>query len=479
MEEQYIENTVVNNNPHNLDAERYVLGSIFLDNTIISSLNGRLSPSDFYLKLHQNLYEVMQALDKSSIVIDALHVQEYYEIKGYGSKESILDAIVNITESVPSTAYIDTYVDMVKEKSVERELLVNIGQLKNDILNNNLSYNDVLGNAEKKLYDVIRLQRTADTVIIGDAAEEYYNEVIKRSENKGELTGLDTGYKKLNTLTNGFQKGEMIIIAARPSVGKTAFALNLAKNISEKGGAVGFFSLEMSVNQIMQRMYSMITHIPSDNFKKGTLSNEQKVQVGVARQTFQDYRIYFDESGSSTIGDIRNKCRQLKQTKQLDCVIIDYLQLINTENKVRHEGVSEISRSLKQLARELEIPVIALSQLNRSIETRDDKMPSLADIRESGSIEQDADIVMFLFNRKDIEDEEESVIDVQQEQIDMPPVVKDYEEDPIKDVVLLIGKNRQGSLGHIDFEFYGAESYFTQNKIQKELIRKKKRKIRK
>ncbi len=461
--------------PSNLDAEVYVLGSVILDNTIMASLKGKLKPSDFFLGVHKRIFEVMETLDKAGSVIDTVTIQEYYEIKGFGKKEQILDTLIKILDQVPSTAYIDTYTDLVIEKSIERTLLQNINKLKNNIVNNKLSYNELLDEAENELYEVIKNRKTSDTVTISEAADEYYEEVIKRTENTGALTGIDTGFEKVNKLTNGLQPGEFIILAARPAVGKTAFALNLARNCSKIGGKkVAFFSLEMSVSQIMQRMFCMTSMIESNKVRTGNLTEEEKVILGVARQDLQDLNIYFDESGSNTIGDIRAKCRQLKQSMGLDLLIIDYLQLINTTNKVRHEGVSEISRSLKQLARELKIPVVALSQLSRSIETREDKRPVLADLRESGSIEQDADIVMFLFKRSDIEDEIESVFDG--ETAEFSDNKNKEEDENIKKIILKIEKNRQGQLGHIDFDFYGAQSYYTESRIQKDIYKKKKTK---
>ena len=323
--------------PNNLEAEVYVLGSIMLDNTIMASLRGKLKPTDFFKNEHRKIYEVMETLDKAGDVIDTVTIKEYYEIKGFGKQETILETLVKILDQVPSTAYIDTYTEIVIEKSIERVLLQNINKLKNNIVNNKLTYNELLDEAENELYEVIKNRKTSDTISISDAAEEYYEEVIKRSQNKGELTGLDTGYRRLNRLTNGLQGGECIILAARPAVGKTAFALNLAANCAEiTGKNVAFFSLEMSVGQIMQRLFCRYAFVDADKVRTGNLSEEEKIQLGVARQNLQNINIYFDESGSNTIGDIRAKCRQLKQSKGLDLLIIDYLQLINTTNKVRH-----------------------------------------------------------------------------------------------------------------------------------------------
>lgn len=466
-------NQVKPTGPYNHDAEVYVLGCVLLDNTIMASLKGRLHATDFHKPTYQKLYAVMEKLDKSGSIIDLLTVQENYEIMGYGKKNDITEELISIVDQVPNTAYIETYVEIILEKSVERLLIENLDKLKANIINNKYEYNEILDKAEKDIYEVIKLRKTSDIIKIYEAVETYYEEVLKRASNKGVLTGIDTGYPSLNKITSGFQPGEFIIIAARPSVGKTAFALNLTKNVAELDSKkVAFFSLEMSVNQIMQRMFCMAGLIDAGKVKTGDLTEIEKSMLGVARQKLRDLNIYFDESGSNTVGDIRAKCRQLKQRQELDLVIIDYLQLISTNNnKNRQEGVSEVSRSLKQLARELDIPVIALSQLSRGIETREDKRPVLADLRESGSLEQDADIVMFLFKRSDIEPEDLSAFE-----IDQDTLKQNKEDDNIRKIILKIEKNRQGSLGHIDFDFYGAQSRYVESVVQQELFYKKKSK---
>lgn len=457
--------------PKSLEAESYVLGSIFLDNSIIRSLKGRIEPDSFFNNLHQDIYKVMCKLDENGITIDPLTVKNLYgSIKSNAKvdEDVIVKKLMEIVESVPNTVYIDTYIDIIIEKAVERQLLKNMDDLRHNILNNRMEYKEVLDVTEKNIYDLLKNRNPNDIVSIEKAAKEYYEEISHRIEHQGEYTGITTGdYDVLDKLTTGFQPGEFIILAARPSVGKTAFALNLANLVAKQGHYVAFFSLEMSIEQIMQRMFCMQSLIDADKVKTGRLDESEKIAIQTARHELQKLKISFDESGSNTIGDIRAKCRQLKHKNELDLLIIDYLQLINNDDrKNRQEEVSQISRSLKQLARELNIPVIALSQLSRSIETRDDKRPVLADLRESGSLEQDADIVMFLFKRSDIEqdsnfDEEES---------------KPKDNENVRRIVLKIEKNRQGSLGHVDFEFYGAQSKFKQSTIQMEIEYKKKKK---
>lgn len=473
MEETYINK----NEPQNIEAEIYVLGSVIIDNGIMASLKGRVASDDFFSPFHQNLYVCMERLEKAKRNIEILTLQEMYELVGFGKKDDISEVLIAIISKVPNIAYVETYIEIIIEKSIERKLLKNLRELEKNIVNNKYEYNQILDMTETSIYEVIKERRTSDIIKINQAAEAYYDEAIKRSQTKDEVIGIDTGYELLNKYTTGFKPGEFIIIAARPSVGKTAFALNLANGIASKNERnVAFFSLEMSVGQLMQRMYCLEGNIDGNNLRTGNLNNDELVALGVALQKFNQLNIYFDEGGSNTIGDIRAKCRQLHHKNQLDIVIIDYLQLISTSDKYnrnRQEGVSEISRSLKLLARELNIPVIALSQLSRSIETREDKRPILADLRESGSLEQDADIVMFLYRREDIEPEDKSALDD-----DFPK--KSRENDNVRSIVLKIEKNRQGSLSHVDYDFYGAQSRYVESQIQEDLIyKKKKRKINK
>ncbi len=459
--------------PNSPEAESYILGSILLDNSIIRSLKGRIEPESFFNPIHQDLYTVMCKLDENGTLIEPLTVKNLYSTiksKSGLNEDAILNHLTEIIESVPNTVYVDTYTNIIIEKAVERKLLNNMENLRKNILNNKMEYKEVLDDTEKNIYELLKNRNPSDIISIEKAANDYYTELIHRVERQGEYTGITTGYERLDRLTSGFQPGEFIIIAARPSVGKTAFALNLASQVAKKGNSVAFFSLEMSINQIMQRMYCMQSMIDADKLKNGLLNEEEKVSIGVARHQLESLNIYFDESGSNTIGDIRAKCRQLKHKNQLDFLIIDYLQLINNDDrKNRQEEVSQISRSLKQLSRELNIPVIALSQLSRSIETREDKRPVLADLRESGSLEQDADIVMFLFRRSDIEQDTESNFEDE-------TVKKTKDDENIRRIILKIEKNRQGSLGHIDFEFYGAQSKYSESAIQEELEYKKKKK---
>ncbi len=467
--------TLKNSLPNSVEAEMNVLGSILLDNSVIQSLVGRITPESFYNPVYQDIYQAMIKLDKNNNVIEPLTIKNIYgsiDHKTKLSDDELMHYLIEIIDFVPNAIYVETYVNIMIEKEVERKLLANMDKIRHNILNNKLEYKEVLDSTETDIVDLLKNRNTNDMIHISKAAQDYYNDLIRRGESDEKYIGIITDkYPELDKLTTGFKDGEFIILAARPAVGKTAFALNLASLFAHQDKNVVVFSLEMSVEQLMQRMYCMESSIDANKLKTGTLDKDEKVAVSAANHQLQSLKVYFDDSGSNSIGDIRAKCRQLHHKNEIDILIIDYLQLINSDDKKnRQEEVSQISRSLKQLARELHIPVIALSQLSRSIETRENKMPVLADLRESGSLEQDADMVMFLFKRSDIEGEDDSNFD----QTEGKKVKEN--EDNIRKVVLQISKNRQGSLGHVDFDFYSAQSRFIQSIEQLDLIPAKKKK---
>lgn len=459
--------------PYSTEAENYVLGSAFLDNKLISGYIGKLVEDDFYDERNKKIYRAMVNLYNQNQKIELLTITE--ELKKIGEKvdENYRVYLLDLIESVPSTVTTNLYVEIVEEKSLQRKLLKDMQNISDDILTSRLTFNEVLDKTEDKLVNLIRKRRTSQIMGIDRASEIVYEQIQKYTENKSDLTGLDTGYEKLNKLTLGFQKGDLMILAARPSVGKSTYAINLAAQASKKGAHVALFSLEMSIEQLMMRLFSYQAEVELSNVRGGKLSSEEMLLLGLAKQEFSKMHIYFDEDSSSNIADIRAKCRQLKNEGKLDFVIIDYLQLITaTSNRGnRQEEVSIISRSLKTLARDLDVPILALSQLSRSIEGRENKVPVLADLRESGSIEQDADLVMFLFRRADVEDnsvfgDEESENNLEQ---------KNKRKNEMEEIVLSVAKNRQGPLDFIDYHFYGKYCRFKEQKITKELITKKKR----
>lgn len=451
-------------NLYNNTAERYVLGSILIDNNVINGVSGKLDIRDFYNEDNRKVYEAMLNLFKRDSNVEVLLVID--ELKRLNLTLSIdpKEYLLGLTDEVPTTASTDLYVNLVKDKAIERELHRVFNELNSDILSNKLEFNELLDKTEDVVLDLIKKRRTSELLTIEKAAQRVYETIEKYNNEYGEVKGIPTGYPALDRATLGLQRGDLIILAARPSVGKSAFALNLAINACRASDvSVAFFSLEMSIEQLMMRLFSYEGAIQMSKIQKGELNDQEMIILGRARQKLSSYHLYFDESNSSNIYDIRSKCRQLKQAGHLDLVIIDYLQLISGDGKgSRQEEVAAISRSLKILAKELEVPVVALSQLSRSVETREDKRPVLSDLRESGSIEQDADIVMFLYRP-----EEKKAEGAEEEVVEASSLGPDTTE---KQIELIIAKNRQGALNDIRYNFFPAECRFRE---VKHIIRKK------
>lgn len=445
-------------NLYNNSAERYVLGSILIDNNVINGVSGKLDIRDFYNEDNRKVYEAMLNLFKRDSKVEVLLVIDELKRLNLTLTTDHKEYLLGLADEVPTTASTDLYVNLVKDKAIERELHRVFNELNSDILSSKLEFNELLDKTEDVVLDLIKKRRTSELLTIEKAATRVYETIEKYNNEYGEIKGIPTGYPALDRATLGLQRGDLIILAARPSVGKSAFALNLAINACRASDvSVAFFSLEMSIEQLMMRLFSYEGAIQMSKIQKGELSDQEMIILGRARQKLSSYHLYFDESNSSNIYDIRSKCRQLKQAGHLDLVIIDYLQLISGDGKgSRQEEVAAISRALKILAKELEVPVIALSQLSRSVETREDKRPVLSDLRESGSIEQDADIVMFLYRPEEKKNE-----GAEEEVVEASSLGPDTTE---KQIELIIAKNRQGALNDIRYNFFPAECRFREVK---------------
>ena len=452
--------------PYNNEAEIYVLGSIIIDNTVMNIANGKLIDKDFYTEKHQTIYQAMVSLYNQELEIEPLSILDEMRRLKIEIDDELKEYLFELVDTVPSTASANLYIDIVKEKAIERELLNQMKELSDDILVGNLSFNSLLDKAEDRIQTIIKKRRTSQLLPMSQAADKVYEHIRMFTADKNNLRGISSGFRHLDQTTLGFQKGNFIILAARPSVGKSALALNLAMNAcrTDKDNHVAFFSLEMSIDELLMRLFSYESKVPMKQIQTGRLNNKEMVLLGHACKTLKMHNIYFDESNSSDIYDIRAKCRQLKQTGRLDMVVIDYLQLITSSDSRgnRQEEVARISRSLKILAQELEVPVIALSQLSRQAETREDNRPGLADLRESGSIEQDADVVMFLYRKakkKKKEGEEEAkevIVEVEQ--------VTENEESSEQILNLYVAKNRQGALRDLPYVFTPAICHFQESK---------------
>ncbi len=449
--------------PYNTEAEMYVLGSIIIDNRIMHAVSGKLSENDFYDEQNQIIYRAITSLYNHDQVIEPLSIIDEMRRLKVELPEDAKEYILELVDNVPSTSSVNLYVELVKEKAVERELLNQMKEISDDILVGNLDFNGILDKTEDRIQNIIKKRRTTEFLPMSKAVDQVYDNIRLFSSNNNDLRGIPSGFRRLDKATLGFQKGNLVILAARPSVGKSAFALNIALNACRKNPElnVAFFSLEMTIEQILIRLFSYESKVSMSNILKGTLDPKEMVLLGHACKTLKMHNIYFDESNSSDIYDIRSKCRQLKQQSGLDMIIVDYLQLITASSnggRNRQEEVSKISRELKILAKELDVPVIALSQLSRKSDEREDKKPVLSDLRESGGIEQDADIVMFLYrkeSKKDKDELKEEIVTVEQEN----------EDSEVKTVELSIAKNRQGALRDITYTFSGAICSFQESKF--------------
>lgn len=395
--------------PNNLEAEQAVIGAIFLEPEALSTAAERIGPADFYRTNHQVVFEAMMHLFERGEPIDLVTVTAWLSS---AEKLDIAGGVTYLTDlagSVPTAANIDYYCKIVEEKALLRRLI----QAATDIVTQTFSREDeveeVLDEAEKSILEVAGRKNAQVFKPIKDVLIDVYANIELLHHAKDDVTGIPTGYRDLDRMTSGFQRNDLIIIAARPSMGKTAFALNIAQNVAiNTDENVAIFSLEMGAEQLVQRMLSAEGNIDSQRLRTGKLNKDDWGKLTLAMGSLSHAGIYIDDSPGIRVADIRSKCRRLKQEHGLGMIIIDYLQLISGSEKSREnrqQEVSEISRSLKGLARELEVPLIALSQLSRSVESRQDKRPMMSDLRESGSIEQDADIVGFLY-RDDYYDNE-------------------------------------------------------------------------
>ena len=386
--------------PHSVESEQSILGSIILDKDAIITVAETINPSDFYKEAHKIIYESMLSLNSNNEPIDLITLIEELRKEGHLDNIGGISYLTSLSTIVPTTSNVKYYANIVKEKSVMRQLI----KASNEIIN--LGYDastdvqEILNKAEKSIFDISQEKSGDDIQPINAVLQDTFDMIEKLCTEKKEVTGITTGFKDLNKKINGLQRTDLILLAARPAMGKTAFSLNLVQNAALKGDAsVAVFSLEMSKEQLVQRMLSAQSNVELSKIKTGTLGESDWPRIIDGMAVLSEAKIFIDDTPGIKISEIRSKCRRLKMEKGLDLILIDYLQLMEGEgkNENRQQEIAKISRSLKILAKELDCPVVALSQLSRSPELRKDHRPILSDLRESGSIEQDADIVMFLY----------------------------------------------------------------------------------
>ncbi|MDQ0163708.1 replicative DNA helicase [Bacillus alveayuensis] len=404
--------------PQNIEAEQAVLGAIFLEPSALTLASEILIPEDFYRAAHQKIFNSMLKLADKGEPVDLVTVTKELADAKILEEVGGVSYLSDLANSVPTAANIEYYAKIVEEKSILRRLIRTATNIAQEGYNREDDVDGLLDEAERNIMEVAQRKNTGSFQNIKDILVKTYDNIEMLHHRKGEITGIPTGFTELDRMTAGFQRNDFIIVAARPSVGKTAFALNIAQNVATKTDEnVAIFSLEMGADQLVMRMLCAEGNINAQNLRTGNLTPEDWGKLTMAMGSLSNAGIYIDDTPGIKVSEIRAKCRRLKQERGLGLVLIDYLQLIqgsgrNREN--RQQEVSEISRSLKALARELEVPVIALSQLSRGVEQRQDKRPMMSDIRESGSIEQDADIVAFLYRDDyyDKETENKNIIEI-------------------------------------------------------------------
>ncbi|MFA6760949.1 MAG: replicative DNA helicase [Sulfuricurvum sp.] len=435
---------------HNLAFERSILSSIIFDPSQFDDISSQLKPDDFYLVAHKQIYSAMLTLMALDKPIDEQFLKQELQKDNKFDEQAFVE--VMIANPISNTK---AYIEAIKDLSLKRHLLELTTEIKKVTLEDDLPSSEVVDIVEKKLYDITQNSQTSDFKDSHEMAVETL-EYIKEMKARGNsiLVGVDTGFSELNRMTTGFGKGDLIIIAARPAMGKTSFVLNTVNNLILQGKGVAFFSLEMPSEQLMLRLLSIQTSIPLQKLRVGDMSDDEWSRLYGAVDRVNGTKLFVDDSGSININQLRSKLRKLKSKHpEIELAVIDYLQIMQgIGNQDRHLQVSDISRGLKMLARELNIPIVALSQLNRSLESRNDKRPMLSDIRESGSIEQDADIILFVY-RDDVYLYKEEKEREKAAKADGKDFTSTYVEKEEEEAEIIIGKQRNGPTGHIKLIF--------------------------
>lgn len=398
MEENLIKRVL----PHSIEAEQSVVGSMLLEKEAIVVAAEMLRPDDFYQHQYGIMFETITELYNEGKPTDLVTLQDALKMKDAPPEISGIDFLRDLLNVVPTSANIRYYAEIVAEKALLRRMIKVTEEIADSCYAGKEKVEDLMEQTEKKIFDLVQKRNTGDYVPIRDVVINVVNKIEQASKSKSTVTGIPTGFTDLDYRTSGMQPSDLVLLAARPSMGKTAFVLNLAENFAVKQNyTTAIFSLEMSKEQLVNRMLSMESRVDSQTLRTGNLSDNDWDQLVESSGIIANSRLIIDDTPGISIGELRSKCRRYKLEHDLKVVIIDYLQLMsgsggkNSDN--RQQEISEISRSLKALARELNVPVIALSQLSRACESRQDHRPMLSDLRESGAIEQDADVVMFIY----------------------------------------------------------------------------------
>ena len=425
--------------PSNLDAEKAVLGSAFLSKVALQKICDELSEESFYRDQNAKIFNVLQELNNEQVPVDITIVTDRLNDKKILSQVGNIEYLSEIIDSVPSAANVEYYIGILREKQVGRKIIETATDIASEAYTSENSIYDVLADAEMKILRIANMRKTTEFKSIRDVVYKEQENLEKLSELGSDITGLSTGFIEFDKLTSGLQPSQLVIVAARPAMGKTVFGLNVATYAAmHQNKSVAVFNLEMSAEQLANRILQSLGQINSNKMRTGRLEHNDWRRLSEAISKLSNVNLFLDDTPGITIGEIRSKCRRLANSENgLGLVVIDYLQLISGppgSSGNRQQEVSEISRGLKTMALELGIPVIALAQLSRAVEAREDKRPIMSDLRESGSIEQDADIVSFLY-RDDYYDKTKR------------------RDDNASIVELIIGKNRSGPTSTVELLF--------------------------
>jgi replicative DNA helicase len=428
--------------PHNSEAEQTVLGAALIDHVAVEKTVDLLNNEDFYFEANREIFDSIKQVHSQNIPVDALTVSE--ELKKRGKIEYVggFEYLARLTENIITSKNVEAYCNIIKEKSTLRKLISASSEIIEKGYKESDDVQKIIELAESRIFSISQNRGVNSFSQIKDVLMSVFNQLEERAMNKGSLTGITTGYDDLDRMTSGLQRSDLILLAARPSMGKTALALNIAMNAVKSGASVALFSLEMSKEQYVQRIISMESMVESTKLRSGNLDDDDWSRLISVMSTISNYNVFIDDTASVSLFEVMSKCRRLKIEQGLDMVIVDYLQLMTDGGRSgdnRQQEISNISRGLKAMARELDCPVVALSQLSRAPELRNDHRPIMSDLRESGAIEQDADVVMMLY-RDEYYLKEES------------------EKKGITDVI--ITKQRNGPVGTVELAWIGQYTKF-------------------
>jgi replicative DNA helicase len=429
------------NLPASIDAERALLSAILLDESHLTEIADTIVPEDFYLKQHQLIYKALRSLSTDQKKIDLVVLHDFLIKEGLEQQSGGLSYLLELQEDIPSLGLLHQHAQIVKEKALLRSLITTSADIIGTCYEQRgMSIDTILDGAEKKIFGLSNTMVNQSFVPLNTVLKDTFKKLSEANNQQQSITGVPTGFSKFDEMTSGMQQGDLLILAARPSMGKTALALNIAMNAWHAGHAVGIFSLEMSSEQLVLRMLSAEAQIPHQKIRTASITSDEWMELTNTAARLSEAKIFIDDSPSLSIMELRAKARRLKSQSNINLLVIDYLQLINSGQKHenRTQEISMISRALKSLAKELDIPVLALSQLSRSLESRVDKRPGLSDLRESGAIEQDGDVIFFVYR----------------------DVVYNQDTEYPNGAEIIIGKQRNGPIGTVFARFTGEMTRF-------------------